>query len=81
VGCVALVGAFRRLPVAYGAYVGLDFLPHRSTPTISDPLLGFDRDSSLCFPLFMWLAAWACERRLVRPLLSVSIAMLSFLTL
>jgi hypothetical protein len=81
VGCVALVGVFRRLPFAYGAYVALDFLLHLSTPTISDPLLGFDRYTSMCFPLFMWLGAWACERRLVRPLLGVSIAMLIFFTL
>jgi hypothetical protein len=80
VGCVALVGVFRRLPVAYGVYVGLDFLLHLSTPTMSDPLLGFDRYASLRFPLFMWLGAWACERRRVRPLLAVSIALLVFFT-
>jgi hypothetical protein len=81
VGCVALVGVFRRLPVAYGIYVLLDFLLHLATPTMSDPLLGFDRYASLRFPLFMWLGAWATERGRVRPLLAVSIALLVFFTL
>jgi hypothetical protein len=79
-GCVALVGVFRRLPLAYGVYVALDFLLHLSTPTQSDTLLGFDRYVSLRFPLFMWLGAWAVERRKVRPLLAFSIVMLVFFT-
>jgi hypothetical protein len=79
-GCVALVGVFRRLPVAYGVYVALDFLLHLSTPTMSDSLLGFDRYASLRFPLFMWLGAWATERGRMRPLLVFSVAMLMFFT-
>lgn len=80
-GCVALIGVFRRLPFAYGAYVALDFLLHLSVPTLSDPLLAFDRYASLRFPLFMWLGAWASERGFVRPLLAVSIVLLIFFTL
>jgi hypothetical protein len=80
-GCVALVGVFRRLPLAYGVYVVLDFLLHLATPTMSDPLLGFDRYASLAFPLFMWLGAWASERGIVRPLLALSTAGLIFFTL
>jgi hypothetical protein len=80
IGCIALVGVFRRLPLAYGAYVALDFMLHLSTPTVGDPLRGFDRYASLRFPLFMWLGAWAVERRRIRPLLAVWILMLVFFT-
>jgi hypothetical protein len=80
VGCIALVGVFRRLPPAYGVYVALDFALHLSTPTVGDPLRGFDRYASLRFPLFMWLGAWAVERRRVRPLLAVSTVMLVLFT-
>jgi Mannosyltransferase (PIG-V) len=79
-GCVALVGVFRRLPLAYGVYVALDFVLNLSTPTVSDTLLGFDRYASLRFPLFMWLGAWASERKRMRPLLAISLAMLAFFT-
>jgi hypothetical protein len=78
--CVALVGVFRRLPVAYGVYVILDFLLHLSTPTLGDPLRGFDRYASLRFPLFMWLGAWAVERRAVRPILALSGVLLALFT-
>jgi hypothetical protein len=80
VGCVALIGVFRRLPLPYGVYVALDFVLHLSTPTVGDPLRGFDRYASLRFPLFMWLGAWAVERRRVRPVLAVSTLMLVFFT-
>jgi Mannosyltransferase (PIG-V) len=81
IGCVAMIGVFRRLPIAYGVYVLLGFLLQLSTPTIGDPLRGFDRYASIRFPLFMWLGAWAVERRLVRPLVAISGSMLVFFTL
>jgi hypothetical protein len=81
IGCVAMIGVFRRLPIAYGVYVVLGFLLQLSTPTIGDPLRGFDRYASIRFPLFMWLGAWAVERRLVRPLVAISGSMLVFFTL
>jgi hypothetical protein len=80
IGCIALIGVFRRLPLAYGAYVALDFMLHLSTPTVGDPLRGFDRYASLRFPLFMWLGAWAVERQRIRPLLAVWVLMLVFFT-
>lgn len=79
-GCIGLIGVFRRLPFAYGVYVALDFVLHLSTPTVGDPLRGFDRYASLRFPLFMWLSVWAVERRRVRPLLAISTVMLVFFT-
>jgi Mannosyltransferase (PIG-V) len=80
VGSLALIGVFRRLPIAYGLYVVLDFVLHLSTPTLGDPLRGFDRYTSLRFPLFMWLGAWALEQRKIRPLIAVFTAMLAFFT-
>ncbi|MDX6345172.1 MAG: hypothetical protein QOH87_5310 [Trebonia sp.] len=80
VGCLGLLGVFRRLPIAYGVYVLLGFLLDLSTPTIGDPLRGLDRYASLRFPLFMWLGAWAVEQRKVRPLIAVSTVMLIFFT-
>jgi hypothetical protein len=79
-GCIGLIGVFRRLPIAYGAYVALDFLLHLSTPTIGDPLRGFDRYASLRFPLFMWLGAWASERGKVRRIVILSSTLLVFFT-
>ncbi len=77
-GCIGLVAVFRRLPVAYGVSVALDFLLHLSTPTVGDPLRGFDRYASLRFPLFMVLGRWAVEKRRVRPLLAFSTVLLLF---
>ena len=77
---VALVGVLRRLPLAYGAYAVLGLLVPLSSPTAGDPLRGLDRYASVLFPLFMWAAAWATERRAMRPLLIVSGLLLAFFT-
>lgn len=65
---VALVGVFRRLPKAYGVYAAVGILQVLSVPTAGDPLKGFDRYASMCFPLFMWAAAWGTERGIARRL-------------
>jgi uncharacterized membrane protein len=65
---VALVGVFRRLPAAYGIYAAVGILQVLSVPTAGDPLKGFDRYASMCFPLFMWAAAWGTERGIARRL-------------
>ncbi len=77
---VALVGVFRRLPIAYGAYAALALLMPLTDPPIADPLKDFDRYASVVFPLFMWAADWALRRHALRPLLVVLIAMLMFCT-
>ncbi len=70
VSAVALVGVFRRLPLAYGVYTLLGlFALHLSSPTVGDPLAGFARYASLRFPLFMFVAAWAVERHRTRGIL------------
>lgn len=65
---IALIGAFRRLPFAYGTYV-LSLLVILSTkvstapPTdIGRPLQSMHRFVAVLFPLFMWLGLVAHER-------------------
>jgi mannosyltransferase PIG-V len=59
---VACVGAFRRLPFAYGLYAGSALLLPLSFPVGPQPLMSLPRFVAVLFPLFMWLALW-CERR------------------
>jgi Mannosyltransferase (PIG-V) len=63
--CFALVGTagvLRRLPLAYGLYVGLALALPLSYPVDPQPLMSLPRFVAVLFPLFMWLGA-ACERR------------------
>ena len=62
VAAVATVGVFRRLPIAYGAYVVVALLPALSAPYPGEPLNALPRFVAVVFPLFMWLAL-ACEER------------------
>lgn len=60
---VALVGAFRRLPPAYGAWAAVALALPLSFPVEPQPLQSFPRYISVLFPLFMWLGLWVQERR------------------
>jgi Mannosyltransferase (PIG-V) len=81
VSLFALVGVFRRLPLAYGAYTALGLLAlHLSTPVTGDPLQGFARYASLRFPLFMFAAAWAIDRRRSRTLMIAFVLLLILFT-
>jgi hypothetical protein len=64
--CIATVGAFRRLPVAYGAYaaIGLAFIV--SFPVAGERLVEVSRYMMPLFPILMWLAVWSSERRLFK---------------
>ena len=59
---VACVGAFRRLPLAYGVYAASALLLPLSFPVGPQPLMSLPRFVAVLFPLFMWLAI-VCERR------------------
>lgn len=59
---VALVGALRRLPFAYGAYAGVALVLAFSYPVRAQPLMSLPRFVLVLFPLQMWLAVWARER-------------------
>jgi hypothetical protein len=75
----AMVGTFRRLPPAYGAYVAIGILVPLSSPTIGDPLRGLDRYTSVLFPLFMWAGAWMAEQRGARrPVIALSVLLMLF---
>src|SRR4051812_24926117 len=59
----ALVGTFRRLPVAYGAYVVAALALPLSWPVPPQPLMSLPRFELVLFPLFMWLGWWAARGR------------------
>jgi hypothetical protein len=59
---VALVGALRRLPLAYGAYAGAALAMTLSYPTDDQPLISLPRYVVVLFPLQMWLALWTSRR-------------------
>jgi Mannosyltransferase (PIG-V) len=61
-GVVACVGVFRRLPLAYGAWVAICLLLALSEPARPEPLMSMPRFVAVLFPVFMWLAVW-CEER------------------
>jgi hypothetical protein len=62
----ALVGAFRRLPLAYGAYALVALLLPLSYPVESQPLMSLPRFESVLFPLFIWLGWWLARGGPVR---------------
>jgi hypothetical protein len=76
----ALVGVFRRLPLAYGAWSLCAVALPLSYPVGPEPLASFPRYLAVVFPLQMWLAAWAGERRADRAVLAVSATLLAALT-
>jgi mannosyltransferase PIG-V len=77
---VSLVGIFRRLPPAYGAYVLLALLPPLSSPWPEHPLMSFPRFLAVLFPVHMWLALHTEDRRRFAAVLVVFAGMLGFLT-
>jgi len=54
----ALIGVFRRLPLAYGAYVLCALALPLSYPVAPQPLMSLPRFLAVLFPLFMWLGWW-----------------------
>jgi hypothetical protein len=69
-------GVLRRLPLPYGAYVVVALALPLSFPVTPQPLMSLPRFLSVLFPLFMWLALVCEERRMLRPVLAVSAALL-----
>jgi len=57
----ALVGTFRRLPPAYGAYALAALALPLSWPVGPQPLMSLPRFEVVLFPLFMWLGACAAD--------------------
>jgi hypothetical protein len=59
---VACLGALRRLPLAYGAWVAVSLVLPLTFPVEPQPLMSLPRFLAVLFPIFMWLALWS-ERR------------------
>ncbi len=62
-GVIALVGVFRQLPFAYGAYVLVSVAVPLSEPVTPQPLSSLPRYELVLFPLFMWGASLIARRR------------------
>jgi hypothetical protein len=80
----ALVGALRRLPLAYGAYTLVALLLPLSYPVAPQPLMSLVRFEGVLFPLFMWLGWWlargpAWRRTAVLTVFAVALAACSAL--
>jgi hypothetical protein len=69
----AVIGVFRRLPLAYGAYMMAALALPLSYPVSSEPLMSLPRFLLVLFPLAIWFGAWLSEHpRAQRPALVLS---------
>jgi hypothetical protein len=76
-----MIGAFRRLPLAYGAYIATALLVTVSYPIEAQPLSGLSRYVAVLFPVQMVIGRWlAVHRRWRVPWLALSAAGLIFYT-
>ena len=79
-GAVALIGAFRRLPFAYGAYCLAALALPLSYPVTPRPLNSLPRYEVVLFPLFMWGAWWLQRRRIGSPAVAALAVLLGLFT-
>lgn len=77
---VALAGALRRLPIAYGAYAAVALAVALSYPVDAQPLMSLPRYVAVLFPLHMWLARWSAERGRLDRAVAISAVLLGVLT-
>jgi hypothetical protein len=69
---IGIVGALRRLPLAYGLWMIVALIPPLSDPE-PELLLSMSRFVAVLFPLAMWLALWLSDHpRLRAPVLVAS---------
>jgi hypothetical protein len=79
-----LIGAFRRLPLAHGAYALCALLLPLSYPVEPQPLMSLPRFEAVLYPLFLWLGWWlargpAWRRALVLGVFGLGLAACSAL--
>ena len=80
VALIALVGAFRRLPFAYGAYALVALSLPLSYPVTPQPLQSISRYAMVIFPLFMWAGWWCARRRITVPVVASLAVLLGLFT-
>jgi hypothetical protein len=79
-GAAGVLGALRRLPVAYGAYALAALAMPLTYPVSPQPLASLPRYEVVLFPLFMWAAGWLERRRLTTPALASLAVLLGLFT-
>jgi hypothetical protein len=76
---VTMIGAFRRLPLAYGAYIAVVVIVAVSYPIEAQPLAGFWRYLAVVFPVQMVVARWLATHKSWRlPVLGLSACALAY---
>jgi hypothetical protein len=65
-----VVGALRRLPLAYGAYAVAALALPLSYPVEPQPLMSLPRFVLVLFPLFLWLGWWSARGRWRLPVVA-----------
>lgn len=79
-GAIALIGVFRSLPFAYGAYVLVSLAVPLSEPVTPQPLSSLPRYELVLFPLFMWGASVIARRHRAAPALAALAVLLGLFT-
>lgn len=79
-GAVALVGALRCLPIAYGGYCLASLAMPLSYPVTPQPLASLPRYEVVLFPLFMWGARMIVRRRIETEAIAVLAVLLGLFT-
>ncbi len=79
-GAVALVGAFRILPIAYGGYCLASLAMPLSYPVTPQPLASLPRYEVVLFPLFMWGSSVIVRRRITSEALAALAVLLGLFT-
>jgi hypothetical protein len=70
---VALIGALRRLPVAYGVYAGLAMALPLTAIVPDHPLSAFARYVLVLWPLTMWVALVTADKLRFRAAMAISV--------
>jgi hypothetical protein len=71
---IGVAGAFRRLPIAYGAYALAGLIFSISYPMWDDPLRSLPRFVIVLFPIFMWAGSAMTRWGPRKPVLAASAA-------
>jgi Mannosyltransferase (PIG-V) len=79
IAVTGMIGALRRLPIAYGAYVAVVLVVVISYPITAQPLSGLSRYVAVLFPVQMVAARWlAIHRRWRLPVVGLSALALAY---